>query len=229
MEEMRVSSIELAHRISPRFPYRLAFRIYDYIDISGDSHRHYEETVYMRRIVISGDRLTTPVPSGFLVASRPAVRAANHKFAPSLYTKDGANFFSLSPARLSDKASRLCGANVCPAGVVVLDDVAVGELVDALVLGEVENRAGVGDDAVAAGVSVRAGVEDEVVPAGLLDLLVEGVGDIVDVVAVGVATPDVNPAGAVGGESADKLGLGGVLDGHCGIPFIGFFLSTSIE
>lgn len=55
MEEMRVRSIELAHRISPRFPYRLAFCIYDYIGISSDFHRHREETVYMRVIAISED------------------------------------------------------------------------------------------------------------------------------------------------------------------------------
>lgn len=95
-------------------------------------------------------------------------------------------------------------------------------------LGEVENRAGVGDDAIAAGVRIGAGVENEVVPAGLLDLLVEGVGDVVDVVAVGVTAPDVDPAGAVGGEGTDELGLGDVLDGHCMLPFIGCFLSTPI-
>lgn len=88
----------------------------------------------MRGIAISGNQAPISIPSDLLAAFRPVARAASHEFTPPLYTKDVVNFFSLSLVHLSDLAFRLCGADVGPAGIIVLDDVAVIELVDALVL-----------------------------------------------------------------------------------------------
>ena len=62
MEEMRVRGVKLTHRIPPRFPFHLAFRIYDYSCLSSNSHCHRVETAHMREIVISENQTPKHFP-----------------------------------------------------------------------------------------------------------------------------------------------------------------------
>ena len=91
----------------------------------------------------------------------------------------------------------LCGADICPSVVVVLDDVAVLELVDALVLGEIENGSSIGDDSIPARVLVESGIENKVFSTGVLNPLVKRVGNEFDIIAIDFAATHIAPAGAV--------------------------------